>query len=82
MTNYLTQRTEQLHRSNHLQNPDQSGDYRHCHGARLWRGLVGDLDVVSPLSIGEIIRRHGLAAGDDSAAPGAFGAIDWQRGGE
>src|SRR5438477_435317 len=49
---------------------------------RLWRGLVSDLDVVSSLSAGETFWRHGLAAGDDSAAPGAFGAIDWQSGGE
>src|SRR5438552_18647869 len=73
---------EHHHRSRQLQNSDQSGDYRHRYVAWLWRGVAGDLDVVSPLSAGEIAGPDDLATGNDSATSGQTGAIDWQRRGQ
>src|SRR5258705_9536821 len=61
----------------YLQTPDLDRDCRHRHPSRLWRGVAGDLDVVSSLPFSQISRRNRLAAGNDSATPGEVGRLDW-----
>ena len=56
------------------------GHHRHRDGARIRRGVAGDLDVVSSLQAGETFRHHDLAAGNDSASSRTAGPVDRQRG--
>src|SRR5712691_7910033 len=80
VTQTLAQSRGDNHQSNHFQNPDQRGNHHHSDGARLWRGVAGDLDAVSSLSSAETFWYHDLAAGNDSASSRPPGAVNRQRG--